>query len=131
MIDQRGLLYIEPQQPPLADPIIDELTWKMAAALNHCVATGGYQYGQFSKGDRFRGWHTCSCGACSSNVDYLLPGGEVTNSLAVHYLAYHRHEIPPNQLERVRQMPCGQESPSDEQLIGNRIPGVKGKWRRP
>jgi hypothetical protein len=127
MIDQRVLLYIEPQQQSLAEPIIDELTWKMAAALNHCVATGTYQPGQFCKNNRFRGWHTCSCGACSDNVDYLLPGGEVTNSLAVHYLAYHRHEVPLQQLERVRKLPCGQEPPSDEQLIGNRIPGTKGR----
>ena len=128
MIDQQGLLYIEPQQPPLAEPVIDDLTWKMAAALNHPVATGVYQGGQFRKGDAYRGWHTCSCGACSSNVDYWLPGGEVTHSLAVHYLAYHRHEIPPQQLDRVRQLPSGQEPPSDEQLIGKRIPGVRGRW---
>ena len=127
MIDQRGLLYIEPQQQPLAEPIIDELTWKMAAALNHCVATGTYGSGQFCKNNRFRGWHTCSCGACSDNVDYLIPNGEVTNSLAVHYLAYHRHEVPSQQLERVRKLPCGQEPPSDKQLIGNRIPGTKGR----
>jgi hypothetical protein len=128
MIDQQGLLYIEPQQRPLTTPVIDDLTWKMAAALNHCIATGTYQDGCLIKGNRFRGWPTCSCGACSSNVDYLLPGRKVTNSLAVHYLAYHRHEVPLRQLERIRQLPCGQEPPSDEQLIGNRIPGVTGKW---
>lgn len=121
MIDQRGLLYIEPKQPPLTRPVIDELTWKMTAALNHCIATGIYQDGQFCKGERTRGWHTCSCGACSDNVDYLLPGGEVTNSLAVHYLSYHRHDIPPQQLERVRQLPCGQEPPSVEQLMARRV----------
>lgn len=128
MIDQRGLLYIEPQQPPLTEPVVDELTLKMAAALNHRIDTGVYQGGQFSRGGRTRGWHTCSCGACSGNVDYWLPGGEITNSLAVHYLAYHRHEVPPQQLERVRKLPCGQEPPSDKQLMGRCIPVVTGRW---
>jgi hypothetical protein len=40
------------------------------------------------------GFHACSCCAISDHVNHVLPDGTLTNSLCVHYLAYHRHECP-------------------------------------
>ena len=34
-------------------------------------------------------------------MDFLLPNGLVTNSLCVHYLAYHRDEVPPSELAKI------------------------------
>lgn len=111
-----ALLYIEPLEPPSREPLIDGYTKRMAAALDAHTETGMLQSGIFHAGIADRGVHTCSCGATSSHVDYLLPGGYVTNSLAVHYLAFHRNGVPAKQLERVLAMPVTDISPTIEQL---------------
>ena len=122
MINHNGLLYIEPRLPPRPTPLVDELTCRMVWSLRAATDTGTLSGTTFRKGDAYRGWHTCSCGAGSSNVDYLLPSGEVTNSLCIHYLAYHRHEIPPEQLARVAALPVvGTELPTEEELVGVRM----------
>lgn len=99
------ILYIEPVQPRSAEPVIDELTRKMTAALR--MATPG---------PRYRGFHVCSCGAGSSNCDYTLPGGKQTNSLAVHYLALHRDEVPEGELAKVRELPEDHAGPTATEL---------------
>ena len=92
MITNHGLLYIEPQGPPSALPLIDALTRKMAAAFRQAESTG----------DRYRGFHICRCGgAHSDNTDWILPSDEQTNSLCVHYLAFHRDEVPAWQLAKI------------------------------
>lgn len=62
-------------------------------------------------GDAYRGWHTCSCGAMSDNV---------TNSLAVHYLARHRGEVPPEDVAAARMMPHWPVEPTTEEVEGRR-----------
>jgi len=85
-----GLLYIEPVGPLAAVPIYDELFDAMRAAVN--LGTPG---------PRYRGVHTCVCDAQSANYDVQIHGGVWTNTLAPHYLAQHRDEIPPDELQRV------------------------------
>lgn len=98
------LLYIEPQSAPSAEPLIDEATRKMAAAFRAGVS-----------GTRWRGVHTCSCGVWSSNTDYKISELQ-TNSLCVHYLAFHRGEVPVDQLERVMAFEFGEAEPSEKEL---------------
>ncbi len=117
MINDNGLLYIEPQQPPSAAPIIDELTCRMTANFRQPRATGIFD-GTHLRPGATKGWHTCSCGAHSSNVDFMLPSGEITNSLCIHYLAYHRHEIPPEQLARVAALPPTRLNPTLAEIQG-------------
>jgi len=105
MITDRGILYVEPSAATSAEPVIDELTRKMVAA---------YRKGQ--SGTRWRGWHTCACGAHSDNTDYTLPNGEQTNSLCVHYLAFHRSEVTEAQLRKVAALDCGEEEPNEKEL---------------
>jgi hypothetical protein len=76
------LLYVEPAERPAAEPVLDLLTMVMAAALAEAPPTGAQ-----------RGRHVCSCGARSDGYEYLLATGDLTNSLAVHYLAFHRGEL--------------------------------------
>jgi len=87
------LLYIRPTQPASKKPVEDELTAKMRALL--AVA---------QKGTCWRGWHTCVCGEHSTTYDLVLPDGTITNSLAVHYLAYHRDEVPESEIDKLNRI---------------------------
>lgn len=105
MKTDRGILYIEPSVATSAEPVIDELTRKMVAA---------YRKGQ--SGPRYRGFHVCACGVFSDNTDYTLPNDEQTNSLCVHYMAFHRDEVPEAQLRKVAALDCGEEEPNEKEL---------------
>jgi len=105
VISERGILYIEPSARTSDKPVIDELTRRMAAA-----------YRLRTPGPGYRGFHICACGATSSNCDYTLSDGERTNSLCVHYLAFHRDEVSASQLEKVRQLNFGEVEPNEDEL---------------
>ncbi len=108
MVTDEGLLYMEPQQSASEEPVLDEVTQKMTAAFRLAEPS---EYG-------YRGFHQCICGACGTNYDYQLRNGEWTNSLCVHYLAYHREEVPQSQLDKVKMLEDGSELPSDNQMRG-------------
>ena len=105
MITDKGILYIEPSAKVSAKPLVDELTRKMTAA---------FRFGKPAA--RFRGCHVCACGVWSGNCDFTLPNGEETNSLCIHYLAYHRADIPAFQLEKVRALDSGEAEPTVDEL---------------
>jgi hypothetical protein len=96
--------------------LIDELTMRMTAAYRQ------------SKLPRyiFFGFHRCSCGAHSDNKDHFLPDGTKTNSLCIHYLAYHREQVPEADLLLVSQLACGVESPTSFELHGPVFPVREG-----
>lgn len=109
-----GLLFIEPQREA-QPPVIDDATKRMVVALRSAQSRSGY-----------RGAHTCRCGAVSDNVDHVVghrTGAGVvklftTNSLAVHYLACHRDEVPPDELADVLSLPAVHAEPSTRELTG-------------
>lgn len=100
------LLYIEPILPVSDEPIVDEVTGKITSA---------FHLGE-SNGNKWRGIHACPCGAHSDNTDYILPSGHQTNSLAIHYVALHRAEIPPEQLELIGGFDLEPTEPSEIEL---------------
>jgi hypothetical protein len=100
------LLYVEPSARISEDPLIDEITQKMVGAFRLAEDTGIH----------YRGFHRCACGACSTNTDYILPSGHQTNSLAVHYVALHRPEVPEDQLEIIEGFDYGITEPTIEEL---------------
>jgi hypothetical protein len=106
------MLYIVPKNPPSEEPIIDELTMKMVASLRKATLPH-YQY---------LGFHTCVCGARSDSTDFILPNGLRTNSLCVHYLAYHRAEIEDGELWAVEGLSDGCEYPDSDELHGGGWP---------
>jgi hypothetical protein len=114
VISQQGILYIEPVRAASAEPVIDELTQKMTAALRQSKAGVNFN-GRFLV-DTWRGSHACSCGSQSTSNDYQLPGGEMTNGLAVHYLAWHRREISDEQIAKVAQLEVEPAEPTIEEL---------------
>lgn len=91
-LDEYHLLMIEPTRLPSGQPVVDDLTRRMTAAWRAHEPEAGIAY---------RGWHTCSCGRGSDNLDHHV-GRYVTNSLCIHYLAWHRREVPESELEKVR-----------------------------
>ena len=90
-LDDKYLLMIEPQNPA-TDPLNDVLTEVARRVFATCKPGNG----------RWRGWHTCVCGARSDNKDWFLPDGTMTNSLMVHYVECHRDEVPDSELEKLR-----------------------------
>lgn len=92
MIDlsKKYLLMIEPQSKILEKAVNDELTYKMERLLKSTVRKRFY-----------KGWHDCADGTKSDNVEYYLPSGHITHSLCVHYLRYHRSEIPQSELDKL------------------------------
>lgn len=104
MIDADGLLMIEPTWTA-TDPLVDRRTMRMAAAMDHAVAS---EHG-------YRGVHVCMCGVKSGNRDLYIDG-VLTNSLAVHYLAWHRKDVPAAELAKVDALPYGLRTPTAEDL---------------
>jgi hypothetical protein len=109
--DAEHLLMIHPTRAPSGEPVVDDLTRRMAGAL--------------SRADRVRptrGQHRCTgpgCRALSGSSD-LGVEGYVTNSLAVHYLAHHRAEVPCGELAKVATLDGPDVAPTPEQLSGRR-----------
>jgi hypothetical protein len=102
------MLYVVPKGLPSEEPIIDNLTMKMVASRRRATHASG----------QFLGFHTCVCGAQSENTDLILPNGLRTNHLCVHYLAYHRAEIEPDELSEVAALSDGSEYPNSYELHG-------------
>lgn len=100
-INKKLLLYMEPQETPSKEPIIDDLTRKMTAYYNFATK-GVYPYSKddeefdiskFRANDFYMGYHSCSCGVQGGDQVFLIANKMVTNELCVHYLAYHRKEV--------------------------------------
>lgn len=103
-----GILMIEPSEKTSPEPVIDELTRKMTAA---------WRLRRDMEGN-WRGTHCCNCGARSDSKDHWVGDPELlTNSLCVHYLAFHREEVPAEELEKVRALACGESQPVEEELV--------------
>jgi len=104
--NRRTMLFIQPQRLPTDAPLIDELTMRMTSALRQARVA---EY-------RFCGVHVCICGAVSDSTNRVLANGTVTNTLCVHYLAYHRVEVPDPELDAVWQLPPSAAVPSPAEL---------------
>jgi hypothetical protein len=100
------LLYITPSRRASQEPVIDEITRKMTAAFRTAEPTGVV----------WRGFHVCACGAQSSNTDWYVPGEILVNSLCVHYLAWHRDEVPAGDLEFAAALTAGEADPDAGEL---------------
>jgi hypothetical protein len=119
------LLYIEPKkEDKLGEPINDELTQMMEMALSKSRKGAaryskledmgdGYNWthnGQtkrvpsFREGTAYKGFHGTECGERSSNCDFLLENGMITNSLAPFYLKWYRYSIPETEMKKVLEL---------------------------
>lgn len=93
-MQNNNMLYINPDaEDKLKEPINDELTELMELALSRAKIY-----------TRFRGWHRTKCGERSSNSDYQLENGMITNSLAPFYLRWYRYSIPEDDMLKVQEL---------------------------
>jgi hypothetical protein len=128
--NSKYLLYIEPKViDKLKEPINDELVKIMELALSKAKSGAasyskledmgdGYEFEwndpkngtqkrlvtSFSEGNAYRGSHRTECGEKSSNKDYVLENGMITNSLAPFYLKWYRFAIPESEMRKVEQL---------------------------
>lgn len=102
-----GVLYFEPSEKVSLAPVIDELTRRMTASLRAAEASSR----------SFLGYHACACGSISKAHDFILSDGLITNSLCVHYLAWHRDEVPQRELEKVAKLSSGEVEPDPSDLV--------------
>ena len=102
----RAMLFIRPTSLPTDEPLIDELTMRMTSALRQVRVPD----------ERFCGVHVCICGAVSDSANRALTNGAVTNTLCVHYLAYHRAEVLAAELDAVWHLPASVAVPSLAEL---------------
>ena len=103
-----GFLMIEPERAPSKEPVLDTITRRVAAALSKVTENPRGHY---------KGHHTCICGVASGSIDLFLDGsGLLTNSLAVHYVAYHRDEIPPEEMAKIKLLPDEELAPKEWEL---------------
>ncbi len=100
IIDKKNMvLFIHPTHPASPIPVNDKLTQAVDAALKNPLATGcAFKSGAFCKDLSTLGVHTCTAPGCSDvkshSRDYEIAPGVYTNSLATHYLRFHRDEVP-------------------------------------
>lgn len=104
---------------------------KMATSIDDCFAKSKHDYRSyvieiptsskynFVVNNGWMGLHPCtSCDykVSSDSHNYSLSNLEVTNSLCIHYLAFHRDEISKDQLQRVAALFDGEEEPTEDEL---------------
>jgi hypothetical protein len=111
--DKDHLLFIEPTRPPSPTPRIDALTRRM---------TGAWRARTESKHE-YRGTHMCTaCSATSDNRDHFVVTTDgrqlMTHSLAIHYLAHHRDEVPDEELAKVASLAADTWEPTVEETRG-------------
>lgn len=87
---------IEPANSPAGNAVCDEITEVFRPVFEAAMAN------RPSWMDCYKGFHECSCGVMSEVFDVRLPSGHLTNSLAMHYLEFHRDEVPASEIEKVR-----------------------------
>lgn len=88
------ILFIEPTGKKSEEPIIDDLTKKVQDVMLNATFPE-YMY---------KGFHICGCGEFSDNRDWILPNGQITNSLAYHYIAEHREDVPDYEIEKIKNL---------------------------
>ena len=109
-----NLLMIHPESAP-TDPIVDTTTMRITSALRRAM---------FGK-SRFRGVHHCTglgCRAVSDNREWFIAHDGrklLTNSLAIHYVACHRRDVPASMLVTINAIVAMTE-PTTTELRGRR-----------
>ena len=113
---QKDLLFIEPQEKP-KPPLVDELTRKLTAAFRKARKVPSGNKG----GVACVGCWDAGLNFFGDSNNYVLPNGLKTNSLAIHYLVYHREEVPQAELDKVNNLQCGEENPTGKEAFTRQL----------
>lgn len=107
---ETALLFIEPKETRSQEPIVDRITIKMFNLIMKNLENRGVAGSRgFTTGLATMGVHTCICGAHSTSCDYMINNTIATNSLCVHYLAYHRDEVPQSHIDVIETLDASDE----------------------
>jgi hypothetical protein len=102
------ILDFVPKLRPSREPIIDDLTWTIAGAIF-------YSRSPELLGTKVR------CPECGGEVPkntlHHLRSGHSVDAMGLHLIAYHRGEVPENELEIIRSL---DERPAPF-LVGERV----------
>ena len=108
--NSKYLLYIEPKVSKKSKtPVEDELVKLIETALAKSKS-GNASYsnldddGSWHDDGGWKGSHMTECGKSSSNKDYLLENGMITNSLAPFYLRWYRNSIPQSDINKLNEL---------------------------
>jgi len=104
-MNTQDLLNIAPSSRASSTPRITPLVRKMTAAYRQCDTRITHD-----------GQRMCVCEAVGDKNDYILPNGMRTNSLCIHYLAYHLDEVPTAEREKINRLTCGEAFPTPVEL---------------
>jgi len=124
LIDKpNSLLYIHPWNRASRKPILDAYFLKVYYAIHYRKIGMGSVWGdEYDLRKGTKGVHDCTgkkCKCQSSNQELILerkykrkrwpwakkpPSFVYTNTLALHYLAYHRDEVPQSELNKIDQL---------------------------
>lgn len=105
--NSKYVLFIEPKDSDRGKPVNDWYSEVVQKALERAVSgTSLYgvptDQGHFLEDSGYRGTHPGPNGLVSSACDYLLPGGYITNSLALYYIRDYRSAVPSQDLEKIK-----------------------------
>jgi hypothetical protein len=103
------LLNITPTKPPLTLPALDLLTRHLVTVLEHSTrglvvepAPGYYHF----EPDATTTEETCSCGVTAPGKEYYIRDlslfGCIVPALGLHYLTWHRSEVPQDHMATLR-----------------------------
>ena len=95
-LDDDHILFIEPKGPKSDEPVNDHVTERMTQILAEARAES-----------EFLGVHECACKCACTNVDIEFPNGQITHGMALHYLQYHRDEVPESEIAKIMNFPVG------------------------
>jgi hypothetical protein len=121
LFDSHHLLFIHPLGEPSQVGVVDDVTRILVAAMRKIITTGhsfpietnknknnDTNPPGFLRGVSTMGVHCCTgknCKAQSNSVDGLLLDGQTsTNTLALHYIMYHREEVPTEELNKIQRL---------------------------
>ncbi len=94
--------------PPSEKPVNDELTRIVTTAMRRTIPTGTCQE------------HRCLCGVHMMSSGCRMPSGRSINPLAIHLVAFHRHNIPEETIDRLFSLNCNTSDlaePTPEDLL--------------
>lgn len=106
--DSKYLLFIEPKASEKSDyPEYERYANIIQDLIENHSEKGTSFYsdlndsGQFVELTAYKGLHFADDGKISTNVDYLLPTGHITNSLAPHYVRHYWGSVPETERQKV------------------------------
>lgn len=105
---------IEPGGPKAGVAVRDEITAGFRSVFNAALAI------EQPWGGGYRGFHICGCGEMSGNHDIRLPSGHLTNSLAMHYLEFHRDDVPAEEIIKLIELPLASPEEIAQRVLRNK-----------